>query len=185
MHCCNICICSEIPSKEKTKYRFIRGKHGGKINLISNMQINFQQKCKTIKHSSQPTERCSEMVSVRGRRWTQKLLVFMQIPPTIRSWRVQLCHRGVSAKIYFVEITLVKPQSREKSQQAFFAGLIVLPRRVHLEPVSERYVHLTRPAFWPDASSCSAGLECHRDLSSPELKAWGRKNQGACLRWGR
>lgn len=70
---------------------------------------------------------CLEIIPIVCGRWLipKPLTVLMEIPPTDPN-TVKICRHGVSAKIYFVEIILVEPQSREKPPQIFFAGLHIV-----------------------------------------------------------
>lgn len=86
--------------------------------------------------------------TARGRWLIQKLLtVLMETALTVRPYTDSVCCHGVCPKIYFVEIIVVKPQSSEKSQQVFFAGLHILVQRTHLETIKDYYLHLNHPTF--------------------------------------
>ena len=112
---------------------------------------------------------CLEITPIECGRWLipKPLTVLMEIPPTDPN-TVKVCRR-VSAKIDFVEIILIEPQSHEKPPQVFFAGLRIVTHRIRLETIKDYYLHLNRPTFrkWGnerlDARSGEIGLRsiCH------------------------
>lgn len=91
---------------------------------------------------------CLEIIPIVCERWLilKPLTVLTETPPTDPN-TVKVRRRGVSAKIYFVEIILIEPQSREKPPQVFFSGLHIVTRRVRLETMKDYYLHLNRPTF--------------------------------------
>lgn len=91
---------------------------------------------------------CLEIIPIVCGRWLipKPLTVLMEIPPTDPN-TVKICRHGVSAKIYFVEIILFEPQSREKPPRIFFAGLHIVTHRIRLETIKDYYLHLNHPTF--------------------------------------
>ena len=67
----------------------------------------------------------------------------METPPTDPN-TVKVRRRGVSAKIYFVEIILIEPQSCEKPPQVFFSGLHIVTHRIRLETMKDYAIFFSR-----------------------------------------
>lgn len=91
---------------------------------------------------------CLEIIPIVCGRWLipKPLTVLMETPPTDPN-TVKVRRRGVSAKIYFVEIILIEPQSCEKPPQVFFSGLHIVTHRIRLETMKDYYLHLNSPTF--------------------------------------